>query len=210
MSETAALREPWEDLARQREAARLGMWIFLATEVLFFGGMFLGYAAMRVAHAAAFAEAARDTRFWFGTANLVLLMTSSMTMTVAVRGARAGFARMAMGCLLVTALIGVAFIVVKGAEYHLDLDDNLWPGPGFKLGATPGQLFWGFYWVMTGVHAVHLTAGIALVLRLVFLAWRGLIDLSDNPQMPVTGLYWHFVDIIWMTLYPLLYLVGRS
>jgi cytochrome c oxidase subunit 3 len=209
MSE-AALREPWEDLDRQREAARFGMWVFLATEVLFFGGLFLGYSAMRVAHAAAFAEAAKETRFWFGTANLALLMTSSATMTVAVRGARAGFAAMARWCLLITALIGIAFVVVKGVEYHLDLDDGLWPGPGFKLGEMPGQIFWGFYWVMTGIHAVHLTVGIVLVLRLATLAWRGLVSLRDNPQMPVLGLYWHFVDIVWMCLYPLLYLVGRT
>ncbi|HVV92316.1 MAG TPA: cytochrome c oxidase subunit 3 [Hyphomicrobiales bacterium] len=206
----AALREPWEDLHRQREAARLGMWVFLATEVLFFGGLFLGYSAMRVAHPAAFAEAARETRFWFGSANLALLMTSSATMTVAVRGARAGFAGMARWCLLMTALIGIGFIAVKGVEYHLDLDDGLWPGPGFALGMAPGQIFWGFYWVMTGIHAVHLTIGIVLVLRLALLSWRGLIGLRDNPQMPVVGLYWHFVDIVWMCLYPLLYLVGRT
>jgi cytochrome c oxidase subunit 3 len=209
MSE-AALREPWEDLDRQREAARFGIWIFLATEVLFFGGLFLGYSAMRFAHATAFAEAGRETRFWFGTDNLALLMTSSATMTVAVRGARAGFTRMATWCLFATALIGIAFIAAKAVEYHLDLDANLWPGPGFKLGMMPGQIFWGFYWVMTGVHAVHLTIGIVLVLRLVVLAWRGLIGLRDNPQMPVVGLYWHFVDIVWMCLYPLLYLVGRT
>jgi cytochrome c oxidase subunit 3 len=209
-SAPAALREPYDSLARQRTAAGFGMWVFLASEALFFGGMLMAYTMMRISHPHAFVEAGKEAEFWFGTANLVLLMTSSMTMSVAVGGARAGFARAATWCLFATALLGMAFLVVKGVEYHIDLDDDLWPGPHFKLGMTPAQLFWGFYWVMTFVHAVHLTIGIGLVLRLAVLARRGKIVLGEYPTVEVTGLYWHLIDIVWITLYPLLYLVGRS
>jgi cytochrome c oxidase subunit 3 len=209
-SASGVLREPWEDLERQRLASSFGMWVFLASEALFFGGMFMGYTMMRITYPHAFAEAGKESEFWFGTANLVLLLTSSSSMAVAVRGAKAGFGRLATWALLVTALLGIAFIIVKGVEYHLDLDDDLWPGPGFKLGMTPAQIFWGFYWVMTGVHAIHLTIGIVLVLRLFALARLGWLAVTENPSIEVTGLYWHLVDIIWICLYPLLYLVGRG
>jgi cytochrome c oxidase subunit 3 len=209
-SAPSALREPYEDLERQRLASSFGMWVFLASEALFFGGMFMAYTMMRISYPDAFAEAGKEARFWFGTINLVLLMTSSMTMSVAVRGASAGLARLATWCLGVTAAIGVAFLVVKGLEYYLDLQDYVWPDRTFKLGLTPGQMFWAFYWVMTFIHAIHLSIGIVLVVRLAVLAHLGRFDIQGNPSIEVTGLYWHFVDIIWICLYPLLYLVGRT
>jgi cytochrome c oxidase subunit 3 len=210
MSETsAALREPWPDLARQREGVAFGVWIFLATEILFFGALFMGYAVYRTLYPEAFREAARQTELFYGALNTGLLLTSSFTMTVAVRSADAGFRRMTLVCLWITLLLGCGFLLGKGLEYHSDLVKGYFPGAGFPLADPRTQIFWAFYWVMTGVHAVHLSTGIGLVAVTLFLLWRRTLKLESATFVAV-GLYWHFVDVIWITLVPLLYLIGRT
>jgi cytochrome c oxidase subunit 3 len=205
----AALREPWTGIGRQTEAATLGMWVFLATELLFFSGMILLYAAYRHLHPAGFLAAARHTNIWFGTINTMVLLTSSFVMTVAARAGEARLQRLCVWGLAATAALGVAFLAIKGLEYREDLRENLLPGSNFSVAGRGAQLFFSLYWVMTGIHAIHLSIGVLLVGRLALEIARGALSLS-SPEIRVTALYWHLVDIIWITLYPLLYLGGRT
>jgi cytochrome c oxidase subunit 3 len=212
MSEASALlREPWRDLSRQLEGATFGIWCFVASELLLFGGMFLAYAVYRMHFPQDFAVAARETNIVYGTANTAVLLTSSLTMALAAQAAQGGLARrLSAWFLAATAALGIVFLVLKGFEYAEDIEKGLVPGPGFALKAAAAQLFFALYWIMTGIHAIHLTIGIALVGRLALLGGRGRLVLRDNPQVEITALYWHFVDVIWIVLYPLLYLAGRS
>jgi cytochrome c oxidase subunit III len=213
MSEVGTLiREPWERFARQRDAGKFGIWVFLASEVLFFGALILTYAVCRVEHPQAFAAAGRETNIFFGTLNTAILLTSSLTMAVASQAAASGepFRKLVLSCLLATAALGLAFLVVKGFEYKEDIEKHLVPGAHFALKQAGAQLFYGLYWLVTGVHALHLTIGIALVLRLALTGFRRRLQLRENPEIEVTGLYWHLVDIVWIFLYPLIYLPGRS
>ena len=166
------LREPWSELARQREAATFGMWLFLMSEMLFFGALFMAFSFSRAFSPAAFMEGARHTEIAYGAANTVVLVTSSLTVTLAVRAADIGRARLAAIFLAGTATLGLLFLVIKGFEYRDDLRHHLFPGAGFALGQNAAQVFWAFYWAMTGIHAIHLAIGIALVLRLFWLARR--------------------------------------
>jgi cytochrome c oxidase subunit 3 len=204
----ALLHEPWPDRERQRQAYGFGLWLFLATEVLFFAGLLFAYAVVRATHAPPVAEAARHADVVFGTANTAILMTSSLSMAIADRAVGAGRDRLALWGLLATLALGLAFLGVKGFEYAKDLREGLLPGPGFALGASPAVLFWGFYWVATGVHAVHVSAGLALIVRLILFARRRSLQPHRN-SVETTTLYWHLVDVVWVVLYPLIYLVGR-
>ncbi|MGE0223276.1 MAG: cytochrome c oxidase subunit 3 [Acetobacteraceae bacterium] len=204
-----ALREPWHSLHRQREGVSLGVWVFLGSEVMFFGGAFLLYAMYRVLYPAAFAEASHEASMMYGSINTALLLTSSLTMTVATEGARAGLRRLALICLLVTVFLGLAFLVVKGLEYREDIHKNLIPGPHFGMDNPAAQLFWAFYWLLTGVHAVHLSGGILFASLMTFEAWRGTRPLV-SPGFEALGLYWSFVDLVWIFLYAVIYLPGRS
>jgi heme/copper-type cytochrome/quinol oxidase subunit 3 len=209
MSESASvLHEPWPDLARQREGVSLGMWVFLASEVLFFGGLFLGYATYRYLYPEAFRAAAQETELFYGALNTVLLLTSSFTMTVALRSADFGYRRMTLIALVITALLGLAFLTGKGFEYHDDLTKHLFPGPEFSLPMAQEQVFWAFYWVMTGVHAIHLSVGIGVVAVVTVMLYRGSLH-TESTTFTAVALYWHFVDIIWILLVPLIYLVGH-
>jgi cytochrome c oxidase subunit III len=204
------LKEPWHELSRQREGATFGIWVFLASEVLFFGSLLLLYTIDRVSYPQAFIMAGRETDIWYGTINTAVLMTSSLTMAVAAQAAEADMRRLAIWCLAATVAFGMIFLVLKGFEYAEDLRKNLWPGPNFALKAPAAQLFFALYWILTGIHAVHLTIGLGLIGRLVVMGARRRIQLRENPQVEVTALYWHLVDVIWIILYPLIYLMGRS
>ena len=203
------LREPWTELSRQREAATLGMWFFLMSEMLFFGALFMAFSFSRALNPAAFAEAARHTEIAYGAANTFVLVTSSLTITIAVRAAGAARGTLTAWLLAATALLGVAFLVIKGFEYRDDLRHHLFPSHDFALGQNATQIFWAFYWAMTGVHALHLTAGVALVLRLFWFVRGRRISLA-SPQLEVASLYWHLVDGFWIVLFPVLYVATRS
>ncbi|MBA2934412.1 cytochrome c oxidase subunit 3 [Sphingomonas sp. CGMCC 1.13654] len=205
MSSTPILVEPFEEPERQREAMVFGLWLFLATEILFFGGFFFLYAVARMQDPVGFAKGAARANLLLGTVNTVLLMTSSATLTVAERAAQAGWMRGARGAILATLALGTAFLAVKGFEYREDLSEHLFPtSPAFPFSGLVGATrFWSFYWFVTIVHAIHLTIGLGCVARLLRL------DLPRRWMVAeVTTLYWHFVDIIWLLLWPLLYLVG--
>jgi cytochrome c oxidase subunit 3 len=206
---SSALREPWDHLARQRQAVSFGVWVFLASEVLFFGGLFLGYAVYRYLYPAAFVTAAKQTDIVYGTVNTAILMTSSLTMAVASRAAERNVRRVTIACLAATVALGVAFLTVKGFEYRDDIAKGLVPGPHFPLHPAETQIFWAFYWVMTGVHAIHLMIGIGVVSTMTVLLSRETIA-PESPMFEGGALYWHLVDIIWVVLLPLLYLLGRN
>ena len=202
--------EQFEDLPQQREAAILGTWTFLATEVLFFGGLFLGYAVYRHFYFTDFAAASRHTDLTFGTINSIILLTSSLTMALAVHSAKSGTTNLVSRYVLFTILLGISFLIIKGFEYHKDISDSLVPGQHFSS-AIPlhGQVFFFFYWVMTGLHAVHLVIGLILLAVFLYLSIQKVPAFGNPHTVESVGLYWHFVDIVWLYLYPLLYLVGR-
>jgi cytochrome c oxidase subunit 3 len=205
-----ALREPWSDLERQRESATFAMWLFLGTEILFFGGLFAGYSVYRFLHPAAFLAGGHETNIYFGSINTFLLLTSSFVMAAGAIAAREGLYRFARVCFPVTAVLGMVFLILKGFEYNDDLEKHLFPGPGFPLPETGASIFWAFYWVMTFVHAVHVTFGVGAIIRLQIASRDDPEWLRDSPSAEVTALYWHFVDAIWVVLFALLYLAGRS
>jgi len=204
-----ALQKPWPDLRLQREGVGLGMWIFLASEVLFFAGLFCSFAVYRHFNLEAFHIASSHTEIVYGSINTALLLTSSFTITVALRAATLEIRSLTLFCLAITAALGLGFLVCKGLEYREDLEQHLFPGPSFPLSPPATQMFWGFYWIMTGIHAVHLATGIGVVIAIFVLFKRDVIPVQGSTMEGV-AIYWHFVDSVWILLYPLLYLAGRS
>ncbi len=204
------LAEQFEDLGQQHDASTLGMWIFLGTEILFFGGMFMSYTVYRHLYPDAFAAASKYMDLLLGGINTGVLLASSLTMALAVRAAQGGDRRTTVRMLIVTMLLGATFLVIKGVEYSHKFAEHLVPGINFHFaGSSPGQaqIYFILYFVMTGIHALHLLIGICVVGVIAARAGRG--DFSERYYAPVevTGLYWHFVDIVWIFLYPLLYLI---
>jgi cytochrome c oxidase subunit III len=194
------------------EAAELGMWVFIATEVLLFGGLLLAYFVYRHAYLAAFAAASRRTDIVIGTANTAILLTSSFLVAWAVH-ASAARARAACVALLAGAvLLGLAFIVLKGIEYSDEYREHLVPGIDFGFDgplANGVQLFFVFYFVATAIHALHMLVGIGLLTTLALLIRRA--DSSRHiAALHSAALYWHFVDVVWIFLFALIYLPGRS
>jgi cytochrome c oxidase subunit 3 len=207
----AIVAHQFDSVEQQRGAATLGMWVFLISEIMLFGGLFTGYAFLRTTYPAAFAAASGHNNLIIGTVNTVVLIVSSLTMALAVERARTG-ARSAVAALLgVTAGLGGVFLVLKGVEYAEHWHDRLvpglafaWPGPD----ARPVELFFWLYFVMTGLHALHLLVGIGLVGVLLALAARGRFSPTYHTPVEIGGLYWHLIDVVWVFLFPLLYLVG--
>jgi cytochrome c oxidase subunit 3 len=194
------------------ETSELGMWVFLATEVLLFGGLILGYFVYRHAYPAAFAAASRHTEIVIGTANTAILLTSSFLVACAV-DAFSVETRKICACLLSGAiLLGSAFIVLKGVEYSIESREHLVPGTDFNFEASDAngaQLFFVFYFVATAIHALHMLIGIGLLAVMVVLTWRS-PDTRHRAALHSTALYWHFIDVIWVFLFALIYLPGRS
>jgi cytochrome c oxidase subunit 3 len=202
----------FENLEQQRTASTLGMWIFLATEVMFFGGLFTTYTVYRSLHPLAFAEVSRQLDIVLGTVNTVVLITSSFTMVLAVYGAKTGKRKMLVLFLLVTLVLGLAFLGIKFTEYYHKFHEYHFPGPSFRYAAPyvrEAKMFFSLYFAMTGLHALHMVVGIVLLSVLVVMAWHGRFTPEYHNPVELSGLYWHFVDIIWIFLYPLLYLLGR-
>ena len=207
-----AVAMPFRDAAQQGDAATLGMWLFLATEMLFFGVLFFAYALARLRWPEAFAAASRHTSFVLGTTNTAVLLTSSFTMAAAVRAGMLRAHRTSALLLFVTAALGVAFAGIKLTEYAIDYRHHLVPVLDFafdpRLARGALAFFW-MYFVTTGLHLVHLSIGVALALVFGVRQWlRRVVRLAE--QVESVGLYWHFVDLVWIFLYPCLYLVART
>jgi cytochrome c oxidase subunit 3 len=211
-STTAAHAHQFESLEQQRDADVTGMWTFLATEVLFFGGLILCYTFGRFSFPAAFEAASHHLYVAFGGPNTAILLCSSFTMALAVRSAQLGRRKALVGFLVVTVLFGIGFLVVKGFEYRTDYVEQLVPKWNFHWdGPDAGhvELFFWLYFVLTGLHAVHVTIGVVLLSVVAFLGWKGRITAENHMTAEISGLYWHFVDIVWVFLFPLLYLIGH-
>ena len=207
-----ALAHQFDDLAQQREAATLGMWVFLVTEILFFGGVFAAYAAYRNWYPEAFAAASHELDVTLGAVNTVVLITSSLTMALAVHAAQVGQRRLLLIFLAVTTVLGFVFLGIKGVEYAHKFAEHHVPGGSFAFEAPHAQhaeIFFSLYFVMTGLHALHMIIGIGIMAVMMWLAWRGTITPDYSSPIEISGLYWHFVDIVWIFLFPLLYLIGR-
>lgn len=214
MSTTAAhLEEQFDDAPQQREAATLGMWTFLATEVLFFGVLFAGYTISRVHFPQAFAQGSRHTDFILGSIETAVLLTSSCLAALAVREVQLGGRRAATWLLAGTAALGAIFLVLHGLEYISEYHEGLIPGIHYTQHgphAQAMQLFFFLYYAITGFHGLHVTIGIVLLLTMAWRVHHAQLDAEYHTPLELTALYWHLVDLVWIFVYPLLYLVGRA
>ncbi|MBX9679361.1 MAG: cytochrome c oxidase subunit 3 family protein [Gemmataceae bacterium] len=217
---SSPLAHHFDDLEQQHGAANLGMWTFLVTEVMIFGGLFASYAVYRSLFPEAFEAASDKLLWWLATINTVVLLSSSFTMVLAVHGAQVGNRKFLVNGLLATIALGILFLGLKFYEYQVDYLEGLIPIPGWFSGehfhVPPDdplflghvRLFMVLYFVMTGLHAVHMIIGMGILGWLVFKARRGAYTPEHHPQVELVGLYWHFVDVVWIFLFPLLYLSG--
>jgi len=202
----------FDDAEQQYESSSLGMWLFLAQEVLFFGGVFVAYAVYAYIYADAFEAASNHLDLTLGAVNTVVLIASSLTMAMAVHAAQAGGRSAQMGWLAATIGLGSVFLGIKAYEYTHKFHEGLVPGPLFTFSgpdAPQHELFLSFYFAMTGLHALHMVIGIGILLVLIVLAARRWFGPQYYTPVEMTGLYWHFVDLVWIFLFPLLYLIGR-
>jgi cytochrome c oxidase subunit 3 len=208
--------EQFDNLKQQHSVASLGMWVFLSTEVLFFGGLFVAYTIYRVTYPEQFALAGKELNITIGTINTAVLLTSSFFMALAVHAAKTDKSRKCAHYLLVTWLLGFSFMLLKAYEYYDDIKKDIVPGttPLFHRipphhAPEPGRMLHFIYYAMTGLHATHLTIGLGIIAVMTVRAWRREFSSQYHSPIEVSGLYWHFVDIVWIFLYPLLYLMDR-
>ena len=252
-SHVALVASRFDNWKQQRETSTLGMWTFLVSELLFFGTFFAAYAVYRALYPAAFASASSHTEIWIGTTNTALLLTSSFTMALAVNAAKMGQLRKTSLLLILTAVLGLGFMGLKGLEYYNDWQDHLVPGVNFQFNDAPArggglslrrdndqlefppqtvvpagqpsafpdsrtpamtparnapeEMFFVLYFFLTGLHALHLTIGICWVTVIAILARKN--RFADAQPVEVVGLFWHFIDLVWIFLYPMIYLGGR-
>lgn len=211
MSEAStALSSHFRDLTQQRESSELGMWVFLMTELLLFGALFTAYAVYRFSYPQVFAEASRDLEAGIGAINTAVLIGSSLGMALAVFGAQTNGRKRLLGGLAVAIVLGTVFMVLKGVEYYHHYQHQEFPGLSFnytKPHPHEAQVFFFLYFAMTGVHAIHLTIGIILVTVILIQAYRDKYSEVYYTPVELSGLYWHFVDVVWIFLFPLLYLI---
>ena len=208
----SALAHQFEDLEQQHEAASLGMWLFLATEIMFFGGLFTAYTVYRSMYFTGFDVGSHLLNVKLGAFNTIVLLGSSLTMALAVRAAMLGKRRDLIAFLILTMILGLTFVGVKLTfEWRHEYQSHLAPGFHFDLNSPHSkgaELFFVFYFVMTGVHALHMIIGVAVMAVLTVQAVKGRFSPERYNPIEVAGLYWHFVDVVWIFLFPLLYLVG--
>lgn len=208
-----ALASHFVDLKQQYSTAQLGMWSFLLTEVMMFGGLFMCYIVARYRHLDAFVDGSHHLSIGLGGFNTIVLIVSSLTMAMAVHAAQEGHKNKTFKFLVATLFLGAVFLGVKYIEYSAKIAHHNVPGDHFVWNGTadPGhvELFFGLYFVMTGLHAAHMVIGAGLLTWLMVLNHRGKFSTEYNTPVEMVGLYWHFVDIVWIFLFPLLYLIGR-
>ena len=219
------LRHHFETVAQQHEASAMGMWLFLLTEFMFFGGMFMAYLVYRSWYYPAFVAGSHQLSIVRGTLNTIILLTSSLSMGFAVHAARVRNQGALVRNLVTTIVLGVVFIGIKATEWHTEwvdhhvpglnfsIDDFIHPAAGFKAlpldMAEHVQVYFSLYFAMTGMHLLHMIIGLGLVSFLVYKARTGAYTQGYSASVEYIGLYWHFVDIVWTFLFPLLYLVSR-
>ncbi len=206
------LQHHFDDMGQQAEASTLGMWVFLVTEIMFFGGLFMAYLVYRTAQPAGFQEASHHINLLLGAANTVVLICSSLTMALAVHAAQTNADRRTQVIFLLTTMFfGLVFLGIKAYEYYEKFRDHHVPGPYFQWdGHYPAaaEMFFSLYFAMTGLHALHMVVGLGIMTVIAYMAWKRTFDATYYTPLEVAGLYWHFVDIVWIFLFPLLYLIG--
>ena len=213
---TPGLAHHWDDLEQQQEASFFGMWVFLVTEIMFFGGLFTAYIVYRTANQHAFALASNELSLEWGAFNTAVLIGSSLTMALAVWAAAQGKRKATVWFVIGTIVLGSVFLGVKAIEYSHKFHEHLVPGPNFDASHFPAHLadsvhmFFNLYFLMTGLHALHMVIGLGLLIWLAVLAAKGRFTPGNHNFVEGVGLYWHFVDIVWIFLFPLLYLLGRT
>jgi cytochrome c oxidase subunit 3 len=206
------LQHHFEDLGQQHEASTLGMWMFLTTEILFFGGVLCAYWIYRIMYPEAWAVGAAQQNWKLGAANTIVLIISSLTMALAVRNSQMGKRRGTVAMLVATLIFGSTFLAIKAYEYTKHWEEGLFPGRHFTWNEHPAiaakvQLFMSFYWFLTGLHAIHMVIGAGLLVWFIWRAAKGHFSPEYYAPVEVMGLYWHFVDIVWIFLFPFLYLI---
>ncbi len=210
-SSSSVVAPYFSNIEQQREANMLGMWVFLATEVMFFGGLFVAYAAYHLAYPVAFAAASQELDLILASINTVVLLCSSLTMALAVHSAQIDKKRNLVIYLLLTIVLGLIFLGIKVVEYGEKFSHNLVPGPNFMFHGPPeGELFFSLYFATTGLHAIHMIIGIGVLSYFVIKALRNHFTSITYDPVEMVGLYWHFVDIAWVFIFPLYYLIDRS
>ena len=206
------LQHHFETMQQQKEASTLGMWLFLLTEVLFFGGLFFAYLLYRMWYFEAFAEASRTIQIWPGLINTAVLIGSSLTMALGVRAAQTSQRSATVRWLILTIILGLVFLGIKVYEYADKFEHHHVPGANFisdSPWAAQEQIFFSLYFTMTGLHALHMIVGVVMMSIITWMAHKGKFDSTYYTPVEMAGLYWHFVDLVWIYLFPLLYLVER-
>lgn len=206
-----AFAHQFDSIEQQQESSSLGMWIFLVTEIMFFGGLFLAYAVYRNMYFPGFAEASHALNRDLGTINTAVLIGSSLTMALAVRAAQLGARKALMLFLILTMVLGSVFLGIKVVEYREKIVKHEFPGEHFHFeGKHPraAQIFFGLYFAMTGLHALHMIIGLGIMAVLLWMSRKGAFSSGYFWPVELSGLYWHFVDIVWIFLFPLLYLIA--
>ena len=207
-----SLHHHYANLNQQREAATLGMWVFLATEVMFFGGMITGYIVYRYSYPEAFRAGSVHMLFMAGTLNTAILISASLFVALAVHAAREGNRKVLVWCLSIALLLGICFLSIKGYEYYEHWVEHKVPTRSFQWdGPDPrhAELFFVLYFFLTGFHALHMVIGVSVLAFIVYFAARGRYTPEYHNPVENAALYWHFVDIVWIFLYPMLYLIGH-
>jgi len=214
-SHPATLQHHFDSYDQQRESATLGMWLFLVTEIMFFGGLFVAYTVYRFHYPDAARIGSHELDVTLGAFNTGVLIASSLTMALAVRASQLARRKALVGWLLATMFLGLVFLGVKVVEYGEKFAHHLVPGAGFELPpemavANPNlvEAFFSLYFAMTGLHALHMVVGVGVMAWLLVPAWKGVFNEEYHNPVECAGLYWHFVDIVWIFLFPLLYLIG--
>jgi cytochrome c oxidase subunit 3 len=202
----------FEDLAKQDHAARLAMWVFLASEILLFAALFALYTCYRAMYPDDFALAAAHNNVAIGTINTFILITSSATVALSLWAVRGGLRRLTSGLLIFSIACGALFLVLKGVEYRQHFREGFFPGVGYHNADLTGygaKLFFTLYYLITGLHAFHVVAGLAVLCWLAAGSLRGRFGPDDHLRFELGTLYWHLVDIVWIFVWPLLYLLHR-
>ena len=204
------LQHHFQDMRTQQHAARLGMWLFLATEILLFGGLFCAYSYYRTLYPEAWKACSQHTFRLFGLGETFDLITSSFTMVMAIHMVRVGKKNLATVFLVATIAMGLLFLCLHGYEYYSEFKEGALPGKYYhfeEVTATGAPMFYAVYFLMTGLHSIHVFIGAAVLSVLAYFTWKGQYDASYDHPLDLGGLYWHLVDLIWIFLFPLLYLV---
>lgn len=213
-----ALQHHFASMDQQKETSAFGMWMFLVTEIMFFGGLFCVYLVYRSTYYRAFVEGSQGMNIWLGTTNTAVLICSSLTMALGVRCAQIGKSKRMVALLLITIVFALGFLGIKAIEYHEHWVQHEFPGPNFQYEAAEAagvnprnvEIYFSLYWAMTGLHALHVIIGIGLIAWIAIAGARGAYSPDYYSPVENVGLYWHFVDLVWIYLFPLLYLISHK